>query len=54
VARGLGNRGGVMSTGFRFAGFAARQPVAPNQKPDANDDPEGRQKNRRVSLIIQK
>jgi flagellar motor protein MotB len=54
VARGLANRGGLTSTGFRIAGFAARQPVAPNQKPDGSDDPEGRQKNRRVSLIIQK
>ena len=54
VAGWLKSRGGLRSTEFRTAGFGARQPVAPNQKPDGSDDPEGRQKNRRVSLIIQK
>jgi photosystem I P700 chlorophyll a apoprotein A2 len=28
--------------------------VAPNTKPDGSDDPEGRQKNRRVEIIIAK
>jgi outer membrane protein OmpA-like peptidoglycan-associated protein len=36
------------------AGFGPRNPVAPNQKPDGSDDPEGRQLNRRVTLIIRK
>ena len=54
VAQWLKNHGGIKSTEFHTAGFGARQPVAPNQKPDGSDDPEGRQKNRRVSLIIQK
>jgi outer membrane protein OmpA-like peptidoglycan-associated protein len=54
IARWLASRGGLRSTEFQTAGFGARQPVAPNQKPDGSDDPEGRQKNRRVSLIIQK
>ena len=42
--------------GMRFAtkGFGAKQPVAPNQKPDGSDDPEGRQKNRRVEIVIKK
>jgi len=35
-------------------GFGARKPVAPNKKPDGSDDPEGRQKNRRVEIIIRK
>jgi outer membrane protein OmpA-like peptidoglycan-associated protein len=35
-------------------GFGPRNPVAPNQKPDGSDDPEGRQLNRRVTLIIRK
>jgi len=28
------------------------KPVAPNRKPDGSDDPEGRQKNRRVELTL--
>ncbi|MCA1582881.1 MAG: OmpA family protein [Acidobacteria bacterium] len=36
------------------SGFGAKKPVAPNQKPDGTDDPEGRQKNRRVEIIVQK
>lgn len=33
-------------------GFGKTQPIAPNTKPDGSDDPEGRQKNRRVEVII--
>ena len=33
-------------------GRGEAQPVAPNQHPDGSDDPEGRQKNRRVEFII--
>lgn len=33
-------------------GFGERQPVAPNARPDGGDDPEGRQKNRRVEIRI--
>jgi outer membrane protein OmpA-like peptidoglycan-associated protein len=39
---------------FSTSGFAARRPVAPNTKPDGSDDPEGRQRNRRVELVIAK
>jgi flagellar motor protein MotB len=28
--------------------------VAPNQNPDGGDNPEGRQKNRRVEIIVKK
>lgn len=35
-------------------GFGKTKPVAPNTKPDGSDDPEGRQKNRRVEIRIQK
>ena len=35
-------------------GFGDTKPVAPNTKPDGNDDPEGRQKNRRVEIILKK
>nr|WP_246205452.1 OmpA family protein [Microvirga arsenatis] len=33
-------------------GFGERRPVASNIKPDGSDDPEGRQKNRRVELVV--
>jgi outer membrane protein OmpA-like peptidoglycan-associated protein len=39
---------------FTTAGFGPRSPVAPNRKPDGSDDPDGRQLNRRVTLIIRK
>ena len=35
-------------------GFGAKRPVAPNNKPDGADDPEGRQKNRRVEIVLAK
>lgn len=39
---------------FNVQGFGAARPVAPNTRPDGTDDPAGRQKNRRVELIIAK
>jgi outer membrane protein OmpA-like peptidoglycan-associated protein len=47
-------KGGLSSFTFSTKGFGETQPVAPNQKPDGSDDPEGRQKNRRVAIILQK
>lgn len=35
-------------------GYGETRPVAPNQKPDGADDPEGRQRNRRVEFEIGK
>lgn len=34
------------------AGWGKRKPVAPNTKPDGSDDPAGRQKNRRVEIVL--
>ena len=45
---------GLGKVSFTTEGFGARRPVAPNKKPDGSDDPEGRQKNRRVEIIIKK
>jgi len=45
-------KGGLGTTQFETKGFGAKQPVAPNQKPDGSDDPIGRQKNRRVEITI--
>jgi outer membrane protein OmpA-like peptidoglycan-associated protein len=35
-------------------GFGDTKPVAPNTKPDGSDDPDGRQKNRRVEITLKK
>jgi outer membrane protein OmpA-like peptidoglycan-associated protein len=45
---------GLRDFKFSTEGFGAKKPVAPNTKPDGSDDPEGRQKNRRVEIIIKK
>jgi outer membrane protein OmpA-like peptidoglycan-associated protein len=50
----LGANEGLAKMPFKTAGFGARNPVAPNRKPDGSDDPEGRQRNRRVTFIIPK
>jgi outer membrane protein OmpA-like peptidoglycan-associated protein len=47
-------KGGLSSFKFETKGFGATQPVAPDKKPDGSDDPEGRQKNRRVEIIVTK
>ena len=39
---------------FSTQGFGARKPVAPNTRPNGADDPEGRQKNRRVDIVVKK
>ena len=47
-------KGNLQSVSFVTRGFGAKNPVAANTKPDGSDDPGGRQKNRRVELVIQK
>ena len=41
-------------TGSRITtqGWGETKPVAPNKKTDGSDDPEGRQKNRRVEIVL--
>ena len=45
---------GLKDVRFSTAGFGAKKPVVPNAKPDGSDDPDGRQKNRRVEIVIGK
>ncbi len=45
---------GLSSVKFSTEGFGAKKPIAPNTKPDGSDDAEGRQKNRRVEIVIRK
>jgi len=50
----LTEKEGLRNAEFSIQGFGAKKPVAPNKKPDGSDDPEGRQKNRRVEIIFKK
>jgi outer membrane protein OmpA-like peptidoglycan-associated protein len=50
----LVEREGVRGITFLSRGFGATKPVAPNAKSDGSDDPDGRQKNRRVEIVIAK
>jgi outer membrane protein OmpA-like peptidoglycan-associated protein len=43
---------GLAGIQFTTRGFGAAHPVAPNRKPDGSDDPLGRQKNRRVEIVV--
>ena len=45
---------GLKNVRFATAGFGAKKPTVSNTKPDGLDDPAGRQKNRRVEIIISK
>ena len=49
--KGLRELAGVTYT---TRGYGESKPVAPNAQPDGSDDPEGRQKNRRVEIVIGK
>lgn len=48
------NKGGLKKVKFKTQGLGEKRPVAPNAKPDGSDDPEGRQKNRRVEIVVKK
>jgi outer membrane protein OmpA-like peptidoglycan-associated protein len=45
---------GLKNVSFTTAGFGAKKPAVSNTKPDGSDDPAGRQKNRRVEIVISK
>jgi outer membrane protein OmpA-like peptidoglycan-associated protein len=50
----LAEKEGLPQAKMTTQGFGAKKPVAPNAKPDGSDDPEGRQKNRRVEIVLAK
>ena len=50
----LVSREGVTAKALTASGFGARNPVASNRTPDGSDDPDGRQLNRRVPIVIRK
>ena len=43
---------GLPREGLQIRGFGKSRPAVPNQRPDGSDDPDGRQKNRRVEVVI--
>jgi outer membrane protein OmpA-like peptidoglycan-associated protein len=48
LVRSAGLRAGSVTA----VGFGETRPVAPNAKADGSDDPEGRQRNRRVEIVV--
>lgn len=54
VKNWLIKKGGIDGKRIATRGWAETKPVAPNRKPDGSDDPEGRQKNRRVEITVKK
>jgi outer membrane protein OmpA-like peptidoglycan-associated protein len=44
--------GGIEKKRIKTKGWGEAKPVASNEKPDGSDDPEGRQKNRRVEIVV--
>jgi len=45
---------GLAQVKMTTQGLGASKPVAPNINKDGSDDPEGRQKNRRVEIVLSK
>jgi outer membrane protein OmpA-like peptidoglycan-associated protein len=50
----LVKNGGVAPAAISAKGFGEQNAVAPNTNPDGSDNPIGRAKNRRVSIIVEK
>jgi len=50
----LVRQGGIPASRLTARGFGMARPIAPNTKPDGSDDPDGRQKNRRVEVRVRK
>jgi outer membrane protein OmpA-like peptidoglycan-associated protein len=50
----LVQKGGVNGKQIKTKGWGKANPVAPNAHPDGSDNPEGRQKNRRVEITVKK
>lgn len=50
----LARQGGIDVKRMKARGWGRANPVAPNTNPDGSDNPEGRQKNRRVEITVKK
>lgn len=47
-------KAGLADSRFVTHGYGEQRPVVSNTKPDGSDDPDGRQKNRRVEIVFSK
>jgi outer membrane protein OmpA-like peptidoglycan-associated protein len=54
VKEWLVKHGGIPARQIATRGYGITRPVAPNARPDGRDDPAGRQKNRRVEIVVHK
>jgi outer membrane protein OmpA-like peptidoglycan-associated protein len=54
VKNWLVQKEGLKNVSFSTAGVGAKKPAVSNTKPDGSDDPEGRQRNRRVEIVARK
>ena len=52
VKKWLVETAGADAGHIKTKGWGEAKPVAPNENPDGSDDPDGRQKNRRVEITI--
>ncbi len=50
----LVNNAAIEASRFATKGWGMKRPIAPNTKPNGRDDPDGRQKNRRVEITVKK
>lgn len=50
----LVEKAGVDGKRIKTKGWGKANPVAPNTHPDGSDNPDGRQKNRRVEITVKK
>jgi outer membrane protein OmpA-like peptidoglycan-associated protein len=50
----LVKKGGIEPNRMKTKGWGMAKPIAPNKRPDGSDNPEGRQKNRRVEIVVKK
>jgi outer membrane protein OmpA-like peptidoglycan-associated protein len=48
----LTGHGFLKASATIIQGYGKSKPIAPNTKPDGSDNPEGRQKNRRVEIVV--
>jgi outer membrane protein OmpA-like peptidoglycan-associated protein len=54
VKNWLVQKGSVNGKQIKAKGWGTAKPVAPNSNPDGSDNPDGRQKNRRVEITVKK
>jgi outer membrane protein OmpA-like peptidoglycan-associated protein len=54
VRQWLADKEGLKAVSFTVKGFGATKPAAPNTNKDGSDNPDGRQRNRRVALVFTK